>query len=114
MRPPREDAEADRLGRAFAHERTVFIVCASMVGVCLTGIGLIRIVERFGPLRTLSRWLLAVDALVFMVGALLSFAALRTLVLGRWSRFLPVADGAMLLGLVVIVVVCFTLVFTLA
>lgn len=114
MRSPAGHAEAGVLGRAFAHERTVFAVCASMVGVCLTAIGLIRIVERVGMLRTLSRVVLAVDAVVFLAGALLSFAALRELVAGRSSRFVSLADAAMLLGLVGIVVVCFILVFTVA
>jgi hypothetical protein len=112
MEPPSQDA--DRLGRAFAHERTVFVVCATMVGVCLTAIGLIRVVELSGAIRALSRGVLAVDALVFLVGALFSFAALRLLVRGRDSWLLSAADAAMLLGLVGIVVVCFTLVFSMA
>ena len=113
MQPAPRDDEAVWLLRAHAHERTVFTVCATMVGVCLTAIGLIRMVEQFGTLRALSRVVLAVDALVFLVGALLSFASLRALVAGRWSRLLPLADAAMLLGLGGIVAVCFILVFTL-
>jgi hypothetical protein len=111
MPSPTED-EDSTLRRAFAHERTVFTVCASMVGVCLTGIGLIRVVERVGALRTVSRVVLALDAVVFLLGALLSFAALRALVAGRRNRFVLLADVTMLLGLVGIVVVCFILVFT--
>jgi hypothetical protein len=109
--PPTDDRTA-HLGRAFNHERTVFAVCAAMVGVCLTTIGLIRLVEGFGTLRILSRVALALDALVFLTGALLSFITMRSHVRGVEGRLLPLADAAMMLGLVGIVVVCFTLVFT--
>jgi hypothetical protein len=109
-----QPAEDVGLGRTFAHERTVFIVCATLVGVCLTGGGLIRVAEGAGPLRNLSRFLLAVDALVFLVGALASFAVSRALAGGHRTRLQPVADAAMLLGLVGIVAVCFTLLLTIA
>jgi hypothetical protein len=109
---PPEDGPA-HLGRAFNHERTIFTVCATMVGVCLTIIGLIRLVESLGPLRILSRVVLAVDALVFLVGALLSFTTMRSHVRGREGRLLPLADAATAIGLIGLVVVCFTLVFTL-
>jgi hypothetical protein len=109
---PRE-AEPVQLGRAFDHERTVFTVCASMVGVCLTAIGLIRVVENFGAIRTLSRIALAVNALVYLLAALFSFAAMRSHVRGRPSPLVPIADAAMLLGLIGTVLVCFALVFTL-
>lgn len=108
---PAEDAG---FGRAFAHGRTVLIVCTAMVGVCLTAGGLIRVAERGGTIRTLSRYLLAADALVFLMGALASFAGSRSLVRGRRSPLLDVADAAMLLGLVGIVVVCFTILVTMA
>jgi hypothetical protein len=108
---PAEDAG---LGRAFAHGRTVFIVCATMVGVCLTAGGLIRVTEMLAPVRSASRLLLSVDALVFLVGALAAFATSRAHVRGRRTRLIAVADAAMLLGLIGIVVVCFTFLLTIA
>jgi hypothetical protein len=107
-----QSSDEARLGRASAHTSTVLIVCAGMVGVCLTAASLIRIVEKNGALRTLSRSVLAIDALVFLSGALVSLIASRAHVQGRPSPLLPVAEGAVLLGLLGVVVVCITLAFT--
>jgi hypothetical protein len=100
--------------RAFTHQRTVFAVSTGMVGVCLTAISLILVVERLSALRTLSRVVLGVDALVFLGAAFLSFTTMRSHVRGVESRLYPFADLAMLLGLVLAVVVCLVLVFTIA
>jgi hypothetical protein len=105
-------AEETGFGRAFAHGRTVFLVCATMVGVCLTASALIRVVEASGTLRAVSRFLIAADALVFLVGAVVSFLNSRALVHGRRTSLLFVADAATFLGLVGTVVVCCTLVLT--
>lgn len=49
-----------------------------MVGVCLTVIGLIRVVITLGRADTLADDLLAGDALLFLVSCLLSYWALRS------------------------------------
>jgi hypothetical protein len=85
-----------------------------MVGVCITAGGLIRVAERGSTLRTLSRAVLAADALVFLTGALASFAVSRAHVRGRQSRLEPIADAVMVLGLAGIVIACFTLLLTVA
>jgi hypothetical protein len=108
-----QSSDEVRLGRASVHTTTVFIVSASMVGVCLTAASLIRIVERGGTLRVLSRSVLAIDSLVFLAGALVSLVVSRTIVGGHRSPLLPVAEGAVFLGLVGVVVVCITLALTL-
>jgi hypothetical protein len=48
-----------------------------MVGVCLTVIGLIRVVITLGRADTLADDFLAGDALLFLVSCLLSYWALR-------------------------------------
>ena len=48
-----------------------------MVGVCLTVIGLIRVVITLGKADTLADDLLASDALLFLTSCLLSYSALR-------------------------------------
>src|SRR5437899_12352052 len=55
----------------------IFTVSWAMVGVCLTVIGLIRVVITLGKADTLADDLLASDALLFLTSCLLSYAALR-------------------------------------
>jgi hypothetical protein len=51
----------------------IFTVSSAMVGVCLTVIGLIRVVITLGIADTLADDLLAGDALLFLVSCLLSY-----------------------------------------
>lgn len=111
MQSPATDASPDR---AFMHQRTLFGTSATMVGVCLTAIGLVLVVERLSRVRTLSRLLLGIDSILFLGTAILSFWAMRAHVRGEGSRLGDAASVAMLLGLFVTVVVCLTLVLTLA
>src|SRR5438094_2597859 len=50
----------------------IFTVSSAMVGVCLTVIGLIRVVITLGTADTLADDLLAADALLFLISSLLS------------------------------------------
>src|SRR6266446_2012044 len=56
----------------------IFTVSAAMVGVCLTVIGLIRIVITLQKNDTLADNLLAGDALLFLTSCILSYWAMRT------------------------------------
>ncbi len=56
----------------------VFTVSAGMVGVCLTGIGLIRLVVAQTNVQTLGDDLLAINALLFVLCALLAFWSFKT------------------------------------
>lgn len=56
----------------------IFTVSSAMVGVCLTVIGLIRVVITLGRADTLADDLLAGDALLFLISCLLSYWALRS------------------------------------
>src|ERR1044071_8170014 len=51
----------------------IFTVSSAMVGVCLTVIGLIRVVITLGRADTLADDLLAGDALLFLISCLLSY-----------------------------------------
>jgi hypothetical protein len=55
----------------------IFTVSSAMVGVCLTVIGVIRVVITLGKADTLADDFLAGDALLFLTSCLLSYAALR-------------------------------------
>jgi hypothetical protein len=56
----------------------IFTVSSAMVGVCLTVIGLIRVVVTLGKADTVADDLLAGDAFLFLLSSLLSYSALRT------------------------------------
>ena len=56
----------------------IFTVSAAMVGVCLTVIGLLRVIITIRKFDTIADDILAMDAVVFLVSCLLSYWALRT------------------------------------
>ncbi|HEY8356777.1 MAG TPA: hypothetical protein VIL30_04880 [Ramlibacter sp.] len=62
------------------HELTMslFSVSATMVGVCLTAIGLLRLVATQTQVQTLGDDLLAIDALLFVLCAFLAFWSFKT------------------------------------
>jgi uncharacterized membrane protein len=84
----------------------IFTVSSAMVGVCLTVIGLIRVVITLGIADTLADDLLAADALLFLVSCLLSYWALRSRGLRRMHRLERFADGIFILAMIGMVVIC--------
>src|SRR5204863_4833411 len=71
----------------------IFTVSSAMVGVCLTVIGLIRVVISLGTADTLADDCLAMDALLFLISCLLSYWALRSRGWRRMHRLERLADG---------------------
>jgi formate-dependent nitrite reductase membrane component NrfD len=84
----------------------IFTVSSAMVGVCLTVIGLIRVVITLGKADTFADDLLAGDALLFLVSCFVSYAALRSRNAQRMRRLERVADGVFILAMLVMVAVC--------
>jgi hypothetical protein len=84
----------------------IFTVSSAMVGVCLTVIGLIRVVITLGKIDTLADDLLAADAFLFLVACLLSYWALRTRSIRRMHRVERFADGIFILAMVLMTAVC--------
>jgi uncharacterized membrane protein YqjE len=84
----------------------IFTVSSAMVGVCLTVIGLVRVVITFGKADTLADDLLAGDALLFLVSCLVSYGALRSRGARRMHRLERVADVVFILAMLVMVGVC--------
>ncbi len=84
----------------------IFSVSAGMVGVCLTVIGLLRVVITLRKTDTLADDLLAIDALLFLVACLASYWGLRTRGTRRMHRVERFADVAFILALALMVVVC--------
>lgn len=84
----------------------VFSISAAMVGVCLTAIGILRLVAAQTRVQTLGDELLAADAVIFGICCFLSFWSFKTGVprYRRWLRLL--VDGLFMLALVLMVAVC--------
>jgi len=84
----------------------IFTVSSAMVGVCLTVIGLVRVVITLGTADTLADDFLAADALLFLISCLLSYWALRSRGLRRMHRLEKIADGIFIVAMIGMVVVC--------
>src|SRR5213082_4005083 len=84
----------------------IFTVSSAMVGVCLTVIGLIRVVITLGTADTLADDFLAGDALLFLISCLLSYWALRSRSMRRMHRLEKIADGIFILAMIGMVIVC--------
>lgn len=84
----------------------IFTVSSAMVGVCLTVIGLVRVVITLGKADTIADDLLAADALLFLVACFLSYAALRSRGARRMHRLERMADGVFILAMLVMVAIC--------
>src|SRR6266550_1050369 len=84
----------------------IFTVSSAMVGVCLTVIGLIRVVITLGRADTLADDFLAGDAFLFLISCLLSYWALRSRSVRRMHRLEKIADGIFILAMIGMVVIC--------
>jgi Kef-type K+ transport system membrane component KefB len=85
-----------------------------MVGVCLTVIGLIRVVITLGRADTLADDFLAGDALLFLISCLLFYWALRSRSLRRMHRLEKTADGIFILAMIGMVIICALITYTIA
>lgn len=84
----------------------IFSVSAALVGVCLTVIGLLRIVINTNKVESVVDDFLAADALIFLLSCLLAYWALRTRSLYRMHRVERTADAIFLVGLFLMVLIC--------
>ena len=92
----------------------IFTVSAAMVGVCLTVIGLLRVVITLRKADTFADDLLAMDAVLFLLSCLSSYWALRTRGMRRMHRVERFADLVFILALLLMVAVCGFLTYAIA
>src|SRR2546429_5122292 len=92
----------------------IFTVSSAMVGVCLTVIGLIRVVITLGTADTLADDFLAGDALLFLVSCLLSYWALRSRGLRRMHRLERIADSIFIIAMIGMVIICALITYTIS
>lgn len=77
----------------------IFTASAAMVGVCLTVIGIIRVVISLRKADLFVDDMLAVDAILYLISCLLAYWALRTRSLRRNYRLERIADSIFLIAL---------------
>jgi hypothetical protein len=92
----------------------IFTVSAGMVGVCLTVIGLLRVVITLRKTDTFGDDLLTMDALLFLISCLSSYWALRTRSSRRMHRVERFADVVFILALVLMAVACLFVTYAIA
>src|SRR5215831_6269218 len=92
----------------------IFTVSSAMVGVCLTVIGLIRVVITLGRADTLADDLLAGDALLFLVSCMLSYWALRSRGSRRMHRLEKIADGIFIVAMIGMVIICAVITYSIS
>lgn len=84
----------------------IFTVSSAMVGVCLTVIGLVRVVITLGKGDLLADDLLAGDAMLFLIACFLSYAALRSRGVRRMHKLERLADAVFIVAMIVMVGIC--------
>ncbi|WP_294263370.1 hypothetical protein [uncultured Sphingomonas sp.] len=118
VRPRPADAEAQaRRQRAMLDERTCRMICpvaAAMVGVCLTGIGLLRVVASVRGRETIADDLLSFDALLFLAATLASYIALRVQSHQRLHGLERIADAAFIAAMVLLTLACFVITYAIS
>lgn len=83
----------------------IFAASAAMVGVCLTVIGIIRVVISIQNADTVADDLLATDAMLYLMSCLLAYTAMRTRSERRWIAMERAADVFFILALALTAVV---------
>jgi hypothetical protein len=84
----------------------IFTVSAAMVGVCLTVIGIIRVVISIRGADTFADDLLAADSVLFLVSCLAAYVALRSRSVHRMYKVERFADLIFVIALIIMVIVC--------
>jgi hypothetical protein len=96
-------SRASAMGTSLRLSAHIFSVSAGLVGVCLTVMGLFRVVRHTEHLDVVANKLVAVDALVFLITCFVAYLALRARRQERRERLERVADLTFLVGLGVMV-----------
>ncbi|MBZ9785607.1 hypothetical protein K9857_29090 [Pseudomonas sp. REP124] len=77
----------------------IFASSGAMVGVCLTVVGILRVVINIRQEDLIGQNLLAVNAIIYLMTCLIAYWALRTRRAKRNHRLERIADGLFLFGL---------------
>ncbi|MBW6526607.1 hypothetical protein KZ813_07130 [Sphingomonas sp. RHCKR7] len=103
--------------RAALDERICRLICpiaSAMVGVCLTGIGLLHLGIASGRRAGVADDLLAIDSLLFLVATLTSYVALRGASHRRLHLMEQLADACFILAMLLLTAACFVITYALS
>jgi hypothetical protein len=95
--------------------QTCRLICplsATMVGVCLTGISVLHVVQSISRRDTWADDLLTADALLFLLSTLASYFALRAQSQIRLHWLERLADGAFIVAMLLLTAACFVVTYT--
>jgi hypothetical protein len=90
----------------------IFTTSATMVGVCLTVIGVLRVVLRMRSVSTWADDLLSIDALLFLSAGGVAYWALRTRSKRRRLLTEKIADVIFLFALTLMTSICALITYT--
>lgn len=102
------------ISRSELDERTCRLICpiaAAMVGVCLTGIGILQVTVSVVRRTTLADDLLSLDALLFLTAMLSSYFALRLNSSRRLHRLEQLADVSFIGAMLLMTIACFVITY---
>ncbi|WP_445191662.1 hypothetical protein ACT009_13945 [Sphingomonas sp. Tas61C01] len=103
--------------RARLDERICRMICpiaSGMVGVCLTGIGLLHLGVVAGRRGSFADDMLAIDALLFLVATLASYLSLRSLDQRRLHGMERIADATFIVAMLVLTAACFVITYAMS
>jgi hypothetical protein len=78
----------------------IFTSSSVMLGVCLTVVGILRVVITLRTEDTLGDDLLSINAIIYLLAAMLSYGGLRTRSTRRNHRLEHFADAVFIVGLI--------------
>jgi hypothetical protein len=111
------DPPARRPSPRALDERTCQLICpiaAAMVGVCLTGISLLRVATAMRRQGTIADDLLSLDALLFLSATLASYFARRVQSRKRLHWLERIADRAFIAAMLLLTLACFVITYALS
>lgn len=91
----------------------IFSVSATMIGVCLTVIGIINVISTYKKIITIADDLTAFSALIFLCSCTTSYFAMRKKVKKHRYLLERISDSVFLIGLSLVAFICIFIVMTL-
>jgi len=109
----RDDTAAQKSEISFEEDICIHIFSASatLLGVCLTVIGIIRVVITSTHVNTIADDIVAFDAVIFMLCCFMSYWAIRSRSASRMQRLEKFADGLFLVGLCLLASACMVITY---
>jgi drug/metabolite transporter (DMT)-like permease len=91
----------------------IFTVSAAMVGICLTVIGILSFIVTANKIETFGDDITAMAAIIFLVSCIIAYTAIKTKERKRRLKLEKIADAFFIVGLTLMVIVCFLIVYAL-